>query len=153
MAGMVVGSPWRSQVGLLGGAAFLMCALMETGGVPWLPPSPRRQTPKWYKDVFGTTWGSVAWGLDLGQGWTTRIEFAGYYGIATWCLLLGAPATSALVLAAYGFGRGLPVLTEGLSSRSDTRKSPGSWYLSHSGRIHWLNAIVLALVAGYVLMT
>jgi len=107
-------SPMRKSHGtLLGAAVLLVCALWDVGVLRWRPPTLRRQTPKWVLCYYGPAWGGFVWGLDLGQGWTTRVEFAGYYGLAAWAVLTASPCYGALVVGAFGLGRALPVVVAG----------------------------------------
>jgi cytochrome c biogenesis protein CcdA len=114
-----VNSP-SPMVTLLGGGVLVLCALRDVGVGRLRAPTLQRQTPRWFRDVFGPFWGSLAWGLDLGQGWTSHILFTGYYGLVAWAVLLGNPLEGALLLGAYGLGRVVPVLLAGaLAPRVD----------------------------------
>jgi cytochrome c biogenesis protein CcdA len=136
---------------IVGAGTLALCAIWETGNGAWPLPSLHRQTPKWFLSEFGPTWGGFAWGLDLGQGWTTRIEFAGYYGVVAVALLTGSPLFGAVTLGAFGLGRATPVILAGLltSWREPHRLSTA--YMWRSSAIRRINAFALALAAGYFL--
>jgi hypothetical protein len=65
--------------------------------------------------------------VDLGQGWTTKIESVGYYGIGFVALLSSNPVYSAGIMAAFGAGRALPVAVNGLLTAR-----PNHWELIYS---------------------
>jgi hypothetical protein len=112
---LAVPQPVRARGLLLGGLVCLICAALEFGpGRPYLPTM-RRQTPQWFRDEFGAIWGAFAWGVDLGQGWTTWIQSAGYYALLAWSLLLADPQRGAVLFAAFGLGRAAPVVAKGLT--------------------------------------
>ncbi|MGH2588247.1 MAG: hypothetical protein ACRDJE_25285, partial [Dehalococcoidia bacterium] len=145
--------PSSPAVGALGGATLIVCALRDAGVGRWPAPSLQRQTPRWFRDVFGSTWGSFAWGADLGQGWTSHVLYTGYYGLLVWTVLLGQPLEGALLLAGYGLGRALPVLVAGVVA---PRTDPGAFLISPYRRqamLQQLCAAVLAFAGGYFLIT
>lgn len=94
--------------------------------------------------AFGPVWEPLAWGLELGQGWTTHIEFYGYYALVAWALLTGEPARGAIVLGSYGLGRGLSVLLAGLSGGGRGSGPLALGYLFRSLLVHRINACALA---------
>lgn len=109
------------------------------------------QTPKWVLREFGPFWGALAWGLDLGQGWTTRIESAGYFALVGWALLAGGPAHGAVALGAFGAGRAAPVFAAGpLATRVDLGPLAVA-YMRRTTSIRRFIALALAVVAGYLL--
>lgn len=135
------------------GFVMFVLALWEVRLLPWPLPTLHRQTPRWFRREFSPTFSGLLWGVDLGQGWTTHIVFAAYYGLVGWALMRSDPLIGTLTMAAYGFGRGLPVLVIGLielRSRDQTTipRLP-----------HWqqlftqLNAFLLAFVGGWLLFT
>lgn len=137
----------RAMLPALGGAVFLLAALHSAGTITVPLPSFHRQTPKWFKDEFGATWGSLAWGLDLGQGWTTRVEFAGYYGLVAWTFMWGGSYYGAMTMAAFGLGRSLPVLAAGSLTRWQEPGALASALMWRTELIHRVNAVALACVA------
>src|SRR5947209_5773605 len=104
---------WGSVSAALSAAVFLVCAAAGSPLLALRLPSFRRQTPSSWRCALGDTWGPFAWGLDLGQGWTTAINYAGYYGVVAWSFLRGEPAISAATVAAFGLGRAIPVILAG----------------------------------------
>jgi sulfite exporter TauE/SafE len=115
-------------------------------------PSLRRQTPQWFKDEFGMFWGAFAWGLDLGQGWTTWIYSAGYYAVIAWAFVLASPLAGALLLTAFGVGRALPVLARGLSLwRLDDAQA--TLVTQRAGRLlQFTSVAALAFTGGYAVV-
>jgi cytochrome c biogenesis protein CcdA len=104
---------------LLGGLVLLLCGLRDAGIIRVRLPSLTRQTPRWFRRQFAPTWYALLWGIDLGQGWTTRILYSGYYGLVGWVLLQHGLATGALVMGCYGLGRGLPVVIVGTAQEQE----------------------------------
>lgn len=124
------------------------CALRDVGLWRWPIVALRRQTPAWFPGAFGYVWGAFAWGIDLGQGWTTYITFTGYYCLLAWAVLSASPAVGALLFGLYGFGRALPVIVAGLVAHTrDLADTP----VVQLPVLQWVNGVTLALVAGYML--
>lgn len=133
------------------GVFLLICALQDAGAWHGWRPHLQRQTPAWFRQVFGPVGGAVAWGVDLGQGWTTLILFSGYYALVAWAVLSAQPILATAVLGAYGLGRGLPVLTTGLRGRGVHLSVLATSYLTRLPLLYQINALALAVVAGYTL--
>jgi hypothetical protein len=93
---------------------------------------------------------SDLWGVDLGQGWTTSVEFAGYYVIVVLALNQADPFASALTLGAFGIGRALPVVVAGLVASKADLFAVTSCYVARRDRIAQANAVALAVLAGYL---
>src|SRR2546425_13223413 len=72
-------------VRVLGSAFVFLCALRDAAVWRWPLISMKRQVRAWFPRVLGWKLGAFAWGADLGQGWTTYIESAGYYALVLWC--------------------------------------------------------------------
>lgn len=149
--GLAIGlGRWKSIAGDLVALVLLLAALRDAGIVKLSLPSLKRQTPVWFPRVFGTRMGTFAWGLDLGQGWTTLISFTGYYALIVIALLNASPIQGALILCVYGLGRALPVILAGLNSQSDVSVL-AHWYLLRQTILYRLNAAGLAFIVGYLL--
>jgi cytochrome c biogenesis protein CcdA len=137
--------------GLLFSFVLLVCAVRDAEIVRWPLLYLRRQTPAWFPKSLGWVGGTFLWGLDLGQGWTTLISFSGYSALLLWAFVSAHPIYSALPLAAYGLGRGLPVLVAGLRSKPIDSASCSLWYFRHQSSLQQFNAATLAFLAGYFL--
>jgi cytochrome c biogenesis protein CcdA len=153
----VVGQLVGLRVGLvpIGTAVVVLaivCAVHDSGGPVRRLPSLRRQTPKTLECELGPIWAGFAWGLDLAQGWTTRIEFAGYYVLVALALLSADPLTGALVLGVFGIGRALPVFVAGFTALHSDMFTATSCYVRRKARIAQANAAALALLAGYLVV-
>lgn len=141
----------RWWLGGVVGLVLLAAAAHEAGVLPGAVPTIRRQTPRWLITVFGPTWGSFLWGLDLGQGWTTQVISAGYYGLLVATVALAHPLQSAAVFTCFGLGRALPVIRTGVTVFGrHTAWSPAPLPSGESG-LRWINTAVLALAAGFLL--
>lgn len=100
---------------LAAGAAVLAAAysLHEAG---WLRlPQPER---RW---IVPNAWivrrpllGAAAFGIILGAGVFSFIPFTSFYLLLAWEILVAHPAAGALLGAAYGLARALPVITGGV---------------------------------------
>jgi len=91
-----------------------LCVLRDIGVWRWPLLSLHRQVPSWFPRMLGWRWGAFAWGVDLGQGWTTQITFAGYYAVALWAVVYADPIRGTLMFAAYGLGRASSLVAVGL---------------------------------------
>lgn len=143
---------WTPEARLAGGIVFLMCAFRDVDLGHWALLSLRRQTPSWWLCAFGPKWAGFAWGIDLGQGWTTRIVFSGYYGLIFYAVVAASPVLSGLILGAYGLGRALPIFWAGTLVRRIELGQLSSAYVLRLPLIQRINAAVLAFVAGYFIM-
>jgi cytochrome c biogenesis protein CcdA len=131
---------------------LLLCALRDAGIIRLRLPSLRRQTPAWCPQVLGSCWGAFAWGVDLGQGWTTLISFASYYALLVWAVIQADPMQGALVLGIYGAGRALPVLIAGLNLRKADGLVCSLWYAKHQPLLYMLDTAALSFAAGFFLL-
>lgn len=130
------------------GAVLVLCAVRDAGLSRVALPSLQRQTPRWLRGQFAPMWYGMLWGGDLGQGWTTRILFTGYYGLVLWALIVGVPLTATLVFGAYGFGRGLPVLIAGINPRPSAERL--QMVAFRQPLLQQANALALALVGAFL---
>jgi hypothetical protein len=89
--------------------------------------------------------------LDLGQGWTTYIEFYGFYALVLWALVLGSPLQAAVVMGSYGLGRGLPVLVAGLAPGQNAAGPLGVGYVVHYSLVRRINALALAFTGACII--
>jgi cytochrome c biogenesis protein CcdA len=152
VCGLVVGlHRWPAVTGVVSSLVFLFCAVCDVEMWPWRLPTLKRQTPASCQCALGTTWAGFFWGADLAQGWTTFIVLTGYYGIVVWALLAARPVESALVLAAYGLGRAMPVLVAGILATRIGVTRLALVYGNHMTQIRGMNALLFSLVAGYVM--
>lgn len=149
--GLGLGFPRLGAPAVVGaGAIFVLCAISDAGLLgPWVP-SLKRQTPKWMLDEFGPFWGSLAWGADLGQGWTTRVASPGYFALIAWALLVGGPKFGLVVLGSFGLGRAAPVVVAGPLARWMDVGPLAIGYMRRARFIQCLVALGLALVGGYL---
>ncbi len=146
IVGILVSMNSWSAIGGVVGGILVLCAVKEEHLIKIRLPSFQRPTPKWFASEFGSVWAAFAWGVDLGQGWTTRIELVGYYGIASWVLLIGGPLHGALVMGAFGLSRALPAVVAGtISDNGD------AWhiYARRARVIRRINAMALSAAGGY----
>lgn len=137
----------------LGSMALVAAALREAGVVSLRLPTLQRQTPQWIKRQFGLVWSSLLWGADLGQGWTTHILYTGYYALVVWAVAHATPVHSALVFAAFGLGRGLPVLVAGAGSEAARTGISPRLGLARQSLLQRVNAVVLALTGVFLLLS
>jgi len=141
---------WQTAAILIVAAVFLFCAFREADITTCPVPSLRRQTPKKFMCAFGPIWGPFAWGLELGQGWTTSIEYVGYYAVVLWAFLLGGSFQGAVVLAIFGLGRGLPILLAGLPRNATAAGPLAAGYETHHSAIQTANVLALAFVGSFL---
>lgn len=134
----------------IAGIVLMLGAMRDAAFPTSRLPSLARQTPKWYARAFGPMWGSFAWGLDLGQGWTTRITSAGYFAAVLVTLLLVGPYAGAAAFACFGLGRALPVAANGLLA---IRYNSGRLYYPYEmdgALARWVGFGATAFAAGYL---
>lgn len=149
--GQLAGVSRWPAVGLVGGLVLVACSMQDAGMVRWAMPSLNRQTPRWFRGSFSPPWCGLLWGLDLGQGWTTHILFTGYYALVLLAVMLSEPVVGALLMASYGFGRGLPVLVTGIVAIRRRQNSIGTLPIFNQPFLQHANAVVLALTGGFII--
>lgn len=64
-----------------------------------------RQTPGYWPCTLGQLPAILAWGLDLGSGWSTRLPNWSVAGLLAASFLMHNPAIGASLLGLYGLGR------------------------------------------------
>jgi hypothetical protein len=116
-AGAIV--PWVTAAGVVG-----LLAVARTLGVTAIPfPQPTRQTNDVWAKRMSPTAAAIAWGLDLGLVFTTRLTFPGTWFLAVVAFVGRAPGVGAALLTAYWVGRALSVWI-GPSLMRDARETP-----------------------------
>ena len=157
-AGRTFGGPWSwGRTAIIGIALGL--AIVE------LSPHPNRmtiilaltwrQTKKTWRDRYGPAFASFLWGIDLGSGLTTRVNFVSYWLVVCTSFLLSDPIYGILLMGGYGFGRAVEVATGSLFNQVeedhldiqlglDLIQSEFAW--------HRLHAAVLVLASGILLL-
>jgi hypothetical protein len=92
---------------LIVGLAALVGGLRDLGFVRLELPQPFKQVPSHWMRVFGPQRTGFLWGVSVGLGFNTMIQFSLYYVLALWIVLIGQPALGAAALAAYAAAQGI----------------------------------------------
>lgn len=87
----------------------LLLAAREWDWISFPLPERRLQTEQYWYQAFGHRLGAAMWGLHLGLGFATRINYGGFWVLASTAFALASPGYGALLLAVYWLGRALPV--------------------------------------------
>jgi len=89
-------------------AAFALLAALSELGLLRLPlPQLRRQVPERWRERYPQPLVALLYGAGLGVGFATYVPFATLFVVAAAVVTLAGPAGGAMVLAAFGAGRGL----------------------------------------------
>jgi cytochrome c biogenesis protein CcdA len=72
-------------------------------------PEFKRQTEKFWAHEYGFFFASVMWGLHVGLGFATRMNYGGYWLLVVFTLASSDPIYGALLMVSYWLGRALPV--------------------------------------------
>jgi hypothetical protein len=123
------GVAFPDQAVIMGmGAVALVCGLRELGALRFCLLQAKRQVSRalWY--TRGTYRASFLWGLELGVGLATFIQYPIYYVVLA-VALAGTPLSGGLMLATAGLGQGLVLLvrTAQLASRSGEHGRAEEW--------------------------
>ena len=142
--------PWSGELALILGIMAIAAAIAgDMMGLPGKLPWPRRQVNEnWLSTYRGWVYGS-GFGFQLGAGLFTYVATLGVFATITIAFLSASMAYGALLGAAFGLFRGLPILTT--SSIHD----PESLRTYHLGMARWSQparfvalAAQMAVIAG-----
>jgi hypothetical protein len=122
-----------------------------------LPSSTWRVPRRW--QAYGDRVFSALFGASLGPGFLTAVPFGGYYVLLACMAFVGQPVEAAVVMAFFGFLRGVPVAAAAvaLSMTGDSRSHLQRELLqgfefSDRTSVRWLRCASL-LVTSVVLLT
>ncbi|MDP9225846.1 MAG: hypothetical protein M3P18_18800 [Actinomycetota bacterium] len=109
-AGSVIRAPW----GWLGAGVIALTAAAyaarELLHAPIPIPDRHRQVPEWWRTFFSPPAAAVLYGLSLGIGFLTFLQFGTFVVVAIGAVASGSPVTGALLSGGFGLARGLGVL-------------------------------------------
>lgn len=108
--------PQLAAVAVITIAALLLLA--EIGVLPIPTVIWRRQTVKSWRQRGGPARSAFMWGLDIGAGLTTRVTYRSLWGLLALCFIFGSPLLGAIIMASYGAGRIVLVLSGPLLLRA-----------------------------------
>lgn len=120
-------------------ALCLVAALVDASGRR--PPSWRRQVNEdWLHRYRGWAYG-VGFGFQLGLGVVTIVTTAAVYLAFTLAALSGSPASGALIGAAFGLSRAVPVLLVSRMARPDKLRA---FHGRLAGAASWARGVTVA---------
>lgn len=90
---------------------------------------------------------AAIWGLVLGNGLMTYIEFPAFLVLLAWILAQGDVVVGAIVGATYGFARSLTALSSWVSSLRDGTPADPSKLVGTRLIWHPVNGIMLLILA------
>lgn len=137
------------------GLAILVCCHIavvgrEIGVLRFPLPQSRWQVPREWLASMPVRMAATLYGLALGTGVLTRVTTGGFYLLLLWALMSGSRLEGALMFAAFGLGRGVPVLA--LASVTDNTDDLGSsvtaldpWWAA----MRLVNALVISACGGW----
>lgn len=135
------------------GAGHLMLAHRDLGVIRFPLPQSRWQVPRAWLRMMPRPIAALAYGTALGVGVLTRINTSTFYAVLAWALLIGTPSLGAIVFAAFGLGRLMPVVALVATGRNDWDRTVrwvglvDPWWPAAK----LLNGLALAAVAGWLL--
>lgn len=87
----------------------LVLAAREAGWLRFALPERKLQTEKQWFELFGPRTAALMWGLHLGLGLFTRINYGGLWLLILIAVGAADPAFGAALMAVHWLGRSLPV--------------------------------------------
>lgn len=108
LGGLVLGADERLAY-LIAAAIAIGAAALEARGTP-IVPQIRRQLPEHWRRVMPMPLAALLYGCLLGLGFTTFVLTFGVWAMAAIAVAVGEPATGALIGAAFGIGRAIPIV-------------------------------------------
>lgn len=130
----------------------LILAAREWGWIKFRLPERTLQTEKVWVHEFGFVIASAMWGLHIGLGFATRINYGGFWLLATAILTLGDPGFGAVLMLSYWLGRALPLWVAPLLLSSDEVLDSTEAVFDHGFVYHRLVGIGLAWSAGLTIL-
>jgi hypothetical protein len=137
----------------------IMYGFAELRAVIWPVPTRHWQIPReWGR--YGRPRFATVFGLILGAGFFTVINFIGYYLLLANCILIADPLHGSMLMATYGAARAAPLILAPLSFwirrrtyTFETAVAVNEWFVELDYRLAWLRASVLFAFAGSVLVS
>jgi hypothetical protein len=152
LVGRMFGGPFAWGGGAL--AAFAFTLAIYEGWLRLRLPLPmiERQTHQFWRTQFGITRAALLWGADIGLVFTTRTTFASVWFLLVAATITASPLAGVVIVAGYGAGRVLLVLSGPLLGRRDVVDgSPYFGSLPGQATWHYLHAGLL-IVGGMVVL-
>lgn len=136
------------------GAVSALYSTHELGFIRAPVLSSRWQVPRGWTTQLPPKVTALAYGIGLGIGVATAIPVATFYVIIIWAMLVGSPLLGALILAAFGLGRALPLVLMG-SWLQNGDESVRLLRVLHRWQptVHLLNGLALDSAGFALLMT
>lgn len=122
--GDAIGHLEQSLAALVISAVGLMLAGRDIGVLRIPIPQLRRQTQKTWRHSFGSLTSAWLWGLDLGSGLTTLVNYAVYWILPLAAILRGEVVYGSVVLGLFGVGRAFVTAAVSLAFRADPNFEP-----------------------------
>jgi len=99
----------REEPFLVVGVLSLVLVVRELGWISFPLPSRRRQTERTWANQFGFRAAAIMWGFDIGLGFSTWVQYGGFWMVVAVILAAGDSGYGAVLLGSYWLGRALPV--------------------------------------------
>ncbi|HYH27514.1 MAG TPA: MauE/DoxX family redox-associated membrane protein, partial [Actinomycetota bacterium] len=140
LAGRVTGAPWGATGVVAAIAIGVVYAARELTGLPVPIPDRRAQVPQWWREQFGVRTASLLYGFGLGIGFLTYLRHGTLVAVSAVALAIGDPLTGILLIAPFGFARGVAVLvakdatsTEGVEDAANRVERWSRWARTANG--------------------
>jgi hypothetical protein len=108
--GGVLGAPWGSGGSVIVAMTAAWAFAHEALGAPFPVPQLRRQVPEWWRTFFSPLASSTLYGAALGIGFLTYLLHSTLVVVAVAAFASGRPVHAAVLVAPFGFARGLAAL-------------------------------------------
>ena len=139
------GAGWAGAVAALA----LVEAAAEVGLVRLRVPQVRRQVPERWRERYPQPLAALLYGGGLGLGFATYLPVATLPVVAVGVAALAGPAAGAVVLGAFGLGRGLALAVATVRVRSHEQATERIEWMSRLAgkrRLRSANAVALAVL-------
>ena len=128
-------------------------AARDIGAIRFPIPQLQRQTQKTWRHRFGPLMSAWLWGLDLGSGLTTLVNYAVYWILPLAAILRGDVVYGSVLLGLFGVGRTVVTAAVSLAFRRDPNFKPHDLLgLQHRAvlvrRVHTACAAALLMSVG-----
>lgn len=133
------------------GALAVVGGLRDLGVLRFSLPGPRCQVPRPWFRIFGPNVAGFLWGVMIGAGYRTQIQYASYYVVAVTVIALGSAPWGAAIMGVYGLSQGLSLMADTAAMGLGLAGPQGLLGPRRSGHMYRLSGCALLACGAWLL--